>query len=216
MVKAGRVSLNGRVTDDPETPVYMGQDSVEVDGKPVEARQKIYWMMHKPEGVVTTADDEKGRRTVYDLLPEGMPWMGPVGRLDMGSEGLLLLSNDTEWAARITAPESHLPKTYHVQLARAVNGVVLQKFTAGIEDEGETLTAASARLLREERPEEGQSCWIEIVLTEGKNRQIRRMADACGLEVLRLIRVSIGKLELGNLEKGATRELTAAELQLLA
>lgn len=207
LVAAGRVALNGVIVRDPETPTRLGIDRVAVDGIEVKAEQKVYWMLNKPAGIVTTASDEKGRATVYTLLPAGTPWMGPVGRLDMESEGLLLLTNDTEWANRITAPESHLEKTYHVQLGRRLDDTLLAKFVAGVEDDGEVLKARHARLL--------QDNWIEIVLDEGKNRQIRRMAEVCGLEVLRLLRVSIGRLELGELKQGTARALTAGELQLL-
>lgn len=210
LVRAGRVTLNGAVRRDPETPVYMGQDRVEVDGAALKAKEKIYWMLNKPRGLITTADDEKGRDTVYTLLPEGLPWMGPVGRLDMASEGLLLMTNDTEWAARITAPESHLEKTYHVQIVRMADDALLKKFEAGITDDGDLLKARRASLLRTG----DKNCWIEVVLDEGKNRQIRRMVEASGCEVLRLIRVAIGRLLLGDLPKGEARPLTAEELRL--
>ncbi|TAL36910.1 MAG: rRNA pseudouridine synthase [Alphaproteobacteria bacterium] len=211
LVRAGRVTLNGDVRRDPETPVYMGQDRVEVDGTLLKATDKIYWMLNKPRGLVTTADDEKGRDTVYTLLPEGLPWMGPVGRLDMASEGLLLMTNDTEWAARITAPESHLEKTYNVQIGRLADDALLERLEAGVLDEGELLKAKRARLLRSG----DKNCWIEVVLEEGRNRQIRRMVEASGIEVLRLVRVAIGGLLLGDLPKGEARPLTPAELQLL-
>jgi 23S rRNA pseudouridine2605 synthase len=211
LVRAGRVTLNGEVRLDPETPVRMGKDRVEVDGAPLKEAHKVYWMLNKPRGIVTTADDEKGRETVYTLLPEGLPWMGPVGRLDMASEGLLLMTNDTEWAARITAPESHLEKTYHVQIGRVADEALLQKFESGIHDKGELLKASRARLLRAG----DKNCWIEVVLEEGKNRQIRRMVESVGAPVLRLVRIAIGRLPLGDLPKGAARELTEAELRLL-
>jgi 23S rRNA pseudouridine2605 synthase len=211
IIRAGRVSLNGAVKRDPETPVLMGKDRVEVDGASLQAAEKIYWMMNKPRGIVTTADDEKGRETVYDFLPEGAPWMGPVGRLDKASEGLLLLTNDTEWAARITAPESHIEKTYHVQIGRVADDALLMRLSAGVEDEGELLKAARASLLRTG----DKNSWIEIVLEEGKNRQIRRMLEVCGIETLALVRVAIGPLALGELPKGKVRELTKTELELL-
>jgi len=207
LVRAGRVALNGSVKTDPETPVRMGIDEISVDGKDIKAVPKIYWMLNKPRGLVTTADDEKGRETVYTLLPKDLPWMGPVGRLDMDSEGLLLMTNDTEWANRITAPDSHLEKTYHVQTDRAADDELLKKFETGIEDDGDFLKSKRANLLK--------NGWLEIVLDEGKNRQIRRIAEAAGAEVLQLVRVKIGRLELGELPKGAARELTPEELKLL-
>ena len=211
LIRAGRVSLNGELRSDPETPVRMGIDRVAVDGREISAAQKIYWMMNKPPGLVTTAEDERGRETVYSLLPAGAPWMGPVGRLDKASEGLLLLTNDTEWAARITAPESHIEKTYHVQIGRVADEALLSRLEAGVTDAGELLKAKKAALLRAG----DKNCWLEIILEEGKNRQIRRMLEVCGIETLRLLRVAIGKLPLGDLAQGQVRELTEAERRLL-
>jgi len=211
LIRQGRVRLNGAVKRDPETPVLLGRDRVEVDGTGVKAATKKYWMVNKPRGILTTAEDEKGRETVYSLLPKGLAWMGPVGRLDMASEGLLLLTNDTEWAAQVTAPESHLDKIYHVQIGTVADNTLLARLEAGIAVEGENWKATRARLLRFGQ----KNSWLEIVLDEGKNRQIRRMMDACGVEVLRLIRVAIGPLPLGNLAKGKARELTAEEIRVL-
>src|SRR6202161_2677883 len=129
LIRSGKVCVNGGVRRDPETPVRLGRDRIEVDGKPILARQKIYLVMNKPRGVVTTASDEKGRDTVYSLLEPGSPWVGPVGRLDKASEGLLLMTNDSEWAAKITAPASHLDKKYHVQVDCAADVALLAKVT---------------------------------------------------------------------------------------
>lgn len=210
-IRAGRVRVNGVVRRDIETPVRLGRDEIEVDGRGVAAKAFIYWMVNKPRGIVTTAEDEKGRETVYALLPKSVPWMGPVGRLDKASEGLLLLTNDTEWAARITAPESHVEKKYAVQIGAVADETLLRKLEAGVMDGGESLRATRAQLVRAGE----KNSWIEIVLEEGKNRQIRRMLEGCGVEVLRLIRVAIGGVELGTLAKGEARELTAGEIQLL-
>jgi 23S rRNA pseudouridine2605 synthase len=211
LIRAGRVQLNGRVRRDPETPVRLGQDRIVVDGDVVGAEKKIYLMMNKPRGVVTTASDEKGRETVYSVLGsagESMPWVAPVGRLDKASEGLLLLTNDSEWSARIAAPETHLEKTYHVQIGKVVDEKFVQSLVAGLASEdGEYLRAKNARVLRAGE----KNCWLEIVLEEGKNRQIRRMLDALGVEVLRLIRVAIGPLQLGKLAKGSHRLLASEE-----
>src|SRR5690348_8040321 len=168
--------------------------------------------MNKPRGAVTTASDEKGRRTVYNFLPPDLPWLAPVGRLDKASEGLLLLTNDSEWAARITSPETHLDKTYHVQVNSLVDSAELQRITRGIRVEsGEMLRAKSASVLRQGE----RNCWFEIVLDEGKNRQIRRMLDAMDKETMRLVRVAIGPLKLGELAKGATRGLSSQEKNAL-
>lgn len=208
LILAGRVWLNGSVARNPEARVRLDVDRVEVDGIRVGPSEKVYWMLNKPRGVVTTTDDEQGRETVYSGLPDGLPWMGPVGRLDKASEGLLLFTNDSEWAARITAPESHIEKRYHVQIDRVADKSLLQKLTKGVNAaEGEPLCAKSARVVRAGE----KNSWIEIVLDEGKNRQIRRMLEGCDVEVLRLIRVAIGPLELGPLVKGAARELGRGE-----
>jgi len=211
LIRAGRVKLNGAVRRDAETPVQPGRDRIEVDGRGVKAAEKVYWMLNKPRGIVTTAEDEQGRETVYELLPRGMPWVGPVGRLDKASEGLLLMTNDTEWAARMTAPESHVDKTYHVQIGMVEDGSLPTRLETGIADGEEILRAKSAKLLRAGE----KNSWLEIVLDEGKNRQIRRMLEACGTEVLRLIRVAVGPVQLGDLAKGQARELTKVEVRCL-
>src|SRR5580698_5481305 len=175
-------------------------------------------------GVVTTASDEKGRETVYAALSanlavgkkntpqESSPWVAPVGRLDKASEGLLLLTNDSEWGARIAAPETHLEKTYHVQVEMVADEEFVRTLVRGVKTEGgEVLRAKQARRLRSGQ----KNCWLEIVLDEGKNRQIRRMIEASGVEVLRLVRVAIGPLQLGDLAKGEHRSLTGDEKRML-
>ena len=194
----------------------MGADRIEVDGRPAASKEKIYLVLNKERGVVTTASDEQGRATVYDSLPgylsgTGANWIAPVGRLDRASEGLLLMTNDSEWAARITAPQSHLDKVYHVQTATVADASLLGPLRGGVENRGEKLRAKRASLLRGGE----KNSWVEIVLDEGKNRQIRRMFESLGIEVLRLVRVAIGPLELGDLARGATRRLTPGEKSLL-
>jgi 23S rRNA pseudouridine2605 synthase len=186
----------------------LGKDNIEADHHRIAGATKLYWMLNKPRGVVTTTEDERGRETVYALLPKNLPWMGPVGRLDKASEGLLLFTNDSEWSAKITGPESHLDKTYHVQLAAIADASLCELLMTGVNaGDVELLRATTARLVRTG----AKNSWIEIVLHEGKNRQIRRMLEASGVEVLRLIRVAIGPLELGVLGKGQARELTKEE-----
>jgi 23S rRNA pseudouridine2605 synthase len=212
MITAGRVSLNETLRRDPETPVRLGKDRIEIDGQPLADSSKIYLALNKPRGVVTTAADEKNRETVYAYLPEDLPWIAPVGRLDKASEGLLLLTNDSEWAARITAPETHLDKTYHVQISAIANEALLQELRSGIRaSDGEFLRANNVRMLRQGK----RNSWLEIVLDEGKNRHIRRMLEELKIEVLRLVRVSIGPLALGDLPKGATRALEPEEKKVL-
>jgi 23S rRNA pseudouridine2605 synthase len=214
LIRAGRVRLNETLRRNPETPVRTEHDRITVDGHAIELQQKLYLMMNKPRGLVTTASDEKGRDTVYSLLskiPEPLPWVAPIGRLDKASEGLLLLTNNSEWGARIASPDTHLSKTYHVQIGCVADESLVQALVNGVKQDGDLLRAAQARLLRSGE----KNCWLEIVLEEGKNRQIRRMLAAFGIEVLRLIRVAIGPLELGNLAKGAFRALTKEEKQML-
>lgn len=208
LIRAGRVKLNGALRRDPETPVHAGKDRIEVDGKPLAQSEKIYLVLNKPRGVVTTASDEQARETVYAYLPQNMPWIAPVGRLDKASEGLLLLTNDSEWAARITAPETHLDKTYHVQIAAIANDALLKDLRNGITTtEGDFLRVKRANILRQGE----RNSWLEIVLDEGKNRHIRRMLEHLQTEVLRLIRVAIGPIVLGDLPKGAARVLEPEE-----
>lgn len=215
LIWAGRVSLNGSALTSPETPVSFGRDRIAVDGQTIEPPQKIYLVMNKPRGLVTTASDEKGRETVYSILEssnQSLSWVAPVGRLDKASEGLLLLTNDSEWGARVAAPETHLEKTYHVQIGAIIDDTFIQSILRGVKAEnGGVLRAKKAAVLRSGE----KNCWLEITLDEGKNRQIRRMLAACGIEVLRLMRVAIGPLQLGNLAKGSFRSLTSDEKMAL-
>jgi 23S rRNA pseudouridine2605 synthase len=212
MIRGGKVRLNGAVRRDPETFVRMEKDCIEVDGERLRAAEKIYVMLNKPRGVVTTASDEKGRETVYDYLENDSKWLAPVGRLDKASEGLLLLTNDSEWAARVTAPETHLEKTYQVHIGAIADDALLRKLESGITTgDGDFLCAKRARVWRTGE----RNSWIEIALDEGKNRQIRRMLEHFEIEVLRLIRVAIGPLALGDLAKGEQRNLTDNEKRLI-
>lgn len=212
LIRVGRVKLNGAVRRDPETPTHPDKDRIEVDGAALAAGAKIYLVLNKPRGVVTTADDEKGRETVYSLLPKNLPWLAPVGRLDKASEGLLLFTNDSEWAARVTAPQAHLNKTYHVQIGTIADEALLNTLRDGIRTkDGDFLRVKDARLLRTGE----RNSWLEVVLDEGKNRQIRRVLEHLHIEVLRLVRVGIGSLALGDLPKGTARALTREEKQAL-
>ena len=212
LIRTGRVRLNGAVVRNPEAPVRLESARIEVDGQPVAIAAKIYLMLNKPRGVVTTASDEKGRQTVYGFLDAALPWVSPVGRLDKASEGLLLLTNDSEWAAQVTAPETHLDKTYHVQIDKVADGKLLQSIEKGIKTvEGDFLRVKGVRILRGGE----RNTWLEIILDEGRNRHIRRMLDALGIAVLRLVRVGIGPLPLGQLAKGKVRSLTSEEKSAL-
>src|SRR5438132_3542229 len=212
LIAAGRVKWNGTIRRDPQTPVRLREDRIEIDGQLLARSSKIYLALNKPRGIVTTAADEKGRDTVYSLLPANLPWLAPVGRLDKASEGLLLLTNDSEWAAKITAPETHLDKTYHVQIGIRAQEEMLESLVKGVRTKtGEVFRVKSARKLRGGE----KNSWIEMTLDEGKNRHIRRMLEALRIEALRLVRVAIGPLALGDLAKGATRMLKEKEKQTL-
>lgn len=212
LIRGGHVRLNGIVQRNPGAPVRIGKDHIESNGELIEKAKKLYLALNKPRGIVTTAADEKGRQTIYSLLPPDFSWIAPVGRLDKASEGLLLMTNDSEWAAKILDPASHVEKTYHVQVGIVANAHLTQELEKGIcEPSGELLRAKRVGVLRCGK----KNSWLEIILEEGKNRQIRRMFAALGIEVLRLVRVSIGPVVLGNTPKGEWRELTAREKEAL-
>ena len=207
-IRAGRISIDGRVVRDPEQRTDP-RAAIAMDGVRLQAGKRVCVALNKPRGVMVTAADERGRATVYDLLKDaGLPWLAPVGRLDKASEGLLLLGNDPEWAARITDPASHLPKTYRVQVRGVPDAQALRQLRTGVTERDERLSARSVSLLQAGE----KNAWLEIVLDQGRNRQIRRMLAALDYEVLRLIRVAIGPLALGDLAKGAWRKLSAAEI----
>jgi 23S rRNA pseudouridine2605 synthase len=212
LVRTGRVTVAGRVTTNIETWVDLDKDRIAVDGETVAAEAFIYLMLNKPRGLVTTRSDPEGRPTVFECL-KGVDHahLSPVGRLDKASEGLLLFTNDTRFANALLDPATHVAKTYHVQADRLVGEEELAAMLRGLDDGGETLRAKKASLLRAG----DKTCWLEIELDEGRNRQIRRMLEALDIATLRLVRVAIGPLPLGELEKGGVRELTAAELEAL-
>jgi 23S rRNA pseudouridine2605 synthase len=207
LIRAGRVRVNGRIIRDAEHKVDLKKAVIEVDGESVRAREKVYVMLNKPRGLVTTTADERGRETVYECFKDArLPRIVPVGRLDKASEGLLLFTNDNDWARRITDPERKVAKTYHVQIDRVADETLLLQIRSGQE-----FKVTDARIVRTGE----RNSWLEVVLDEGKNRHIRRLLDALGIDVLRLIRIRIGKVELGNLPKGQWRHLTPAEESLV-
>jgi len=201
------------VVRDPEHPVDVALARIRVDGMDASAPLPRYLVLNKPRGLVTTASDERGRNTVYRCFDgAGLGWIAPVGRLDQASEGLLLFTNDPEWAAMITDPAVGPDKTYHVQVDGLPAQPLLEAMVRGLVCDGERLAVASVRILREGQ----RNAWLEVVLHEGRNRQIRRLMAACGLEVLRLVRVAVGPVVLGDLAKGAWRALDERELAFLA
>jgi 23S rRNA pseudouridine2605 synthase len=215
-IVAGRVTVNGRTVRDPEFPIMhgvRGLHAIAVDGRALDDAARMYLMLNKPRGLVTTASDERGRDTVYDCFAgASLPWIAPVGRLDKASEGLLLLCNDPQWAARITDPECGPDKTYHVQVDSIPSQSAFAALVDGIDEAGERLRAKSVTLLRAGE----KNAWVEIVLDEGRNRQIRRLLAAFDINVLRLVRVAIGGLVLGDLPKGQWRVLSDVEVAGLA
>jgi 23S rRNA pseudouridine2605 synthase len=233
LIRAGRVRVDGALARDPERRTDSPRERIEVDGQPVRAEPRVYLMLNKPRGLVTTTADERGRETVFKCLqevlarspavsageatgegpkPTTLPRVFPVGRLDRASEGLLLFTNDTAWAARITDPASHLDKTYHVQVECLADEALLRQMAAGVTVDDDLLAIQGGRVLRRGT----RNSWLEVVLDEGKNRQIRRLLGALGANVLRLMRVAIGPLKLGPLPKGQFRQLTREEVAALA
>ncbi len=211
-IRAGRVSVDARIIKDPWHPMAAGKHRVKLDGEPLRVVARVYVMLNKPRNKVVSASDEQGRPTVYSAFEgAGLPWIGPVGRLDKASEGLLLFSNDTLWSSAISAPNSRIEKTYHVQISGHPGSEVLLAMREGVQDGPDLLRARSVRLLRCGE----KTAWLEIVLDEGRNRQIRRMLAAWDFKVLRLVRVKIGALALAELPKDQWRHLTASEVASL-
>jgi 23S rRNA pseudouridine2605 synthase len=211
-VVEGRVRVNGRLVRDPEAPFVQGEDVFVVEGLQKPQASFHYLVLNKPRGLLTTARDEKGRDTVYRCFDgANLPWLAPVGRLDKASEGLLLFSNDSMWAAKISSPESMLEKIYHVQINRVPNDEDLKRMQNGVMIENSLHAMKAVSVLRVGE----KNAWLEVVLDEGKNRQIRKILSACDIDVLRLIRVQVGDLKLGELAKGQWRFLDADEIKAL-
>ena len=212
LIRDGRVRLDGRLIRDPEHPADLQRAIIEIDGSAVTVAVPIHIMLNKPRGLVTTLRDEHGRDTVYRCFDgAGLGHIAAVGRLDKASEGLLLFSNDPAWGARITDPATGPDKTYHVQVDCIPQPSQLQAMRDGIAFDGLTLRTKAVSLLRAGE----KHAWLEIVLDEGRNRQIRRLLEALDIGVLRLLRVAIGPLRLGGLSKGRWRELTTEEIAAL-
>lgn len=208
LIAEGRVRVEGKVVRDASLRVGLDRHRITVDDRRVVAGRKVYLMVNKPRGLITTRDDPRDRGTVYACLAElDLPFVSPVGRLDKASEGLLLMTNDTHWAQRLMDPASHVAKVYHVQVGTVPDDEMLARFRAGVTVDGELLTAQSIDILRSG----GKTAWLGIVLDEGRNRHIRRLLAAFDIEVLRLVRIAIGPLQLGDLAKGKARHLTVEE-----
>ena len=214
-IGAGRVGVNGKIVQTPDRWVDIERDRVTLDGKPVRARKKIYLLLYKPKGYITSYKDPDGRPTVYDLLERagaGENWVSPVGRLDQDSSGLLLFTNDTQFAERVMNPDFKIPKTYLVKAATLVSDDQLDQLRRGVTLADGPTQPAEVRRIRDA----ARHTFFEITIREGRNRQVRRMVEALGSKVLKLVRVQIGSLGIGDLAIGSYRELTPAEVALIA
>lgn len=211
-IRAGRLRVNGRVIRDPDFWVSPANDAVALDGQRLKRARGFYLLFYKPKGVITSHGDPEGRKTVYDCLGDFGRWFSPVGRLDKDTSGLLLLSNDVGFADFVTSPESRIPKTYLVKANALIPDQIIEKLAGGVEmKRGDFAQPESVRRVEDR----GKYTWLEVVLTEGKNREVRRMIEAVGFKVLKLVRTRIGPLTLAGLEVGKWRELTRAEIALL-
>ena len=208
-IHAGRVKVNGKITRNPDLWVDMAHDRVRLDGRPLVVRERIYVLLYKPTGYLTTYKDPQGRPTVYDLIEDVGTFVSPVGRLDLDTSGLLLLTNDNQFAERVTNPDSHVPKTYLVKASVLLGDDQLDRLRDGIELLDGPTRPAVVRRLRDS----AKYTHFEITLTEGRNRQVRRMVEALDAKVLKLVRVKIGPLSIGKLPIGKWRPLTAAEIR---
>jgi pseudouridine synthase len=206
-VGEGRVRVNGKVAGDPDAWIDLERDAVTFDGAPVGRAERVYLLLHKPVGYLTTRDDPRGRPTIYDLLPGGTPYVFQVGRLDLDTSGLLIVTNDAQFAERVTNPEHHVPKTYRVEASRDLSDADLDELRHGVPlKDGLTRSSIVARL--------GPAAF-DITITEGRNRQVRRMVEYLSAEVVTLTRIAIGSIPLADLPSGATRPLTAAEVAIM-
>jgi 23S rRNA pseudouridine2605 synthase len=207
----GRVQVNGKKIQTPDFWVDPEKDRLLFDGKPLKSAEKVYLLLYKPKGYLTTAKDPEGRPTIYDLLGDKAPWLVPVGRLDQDTTGLLILTNDTDFADRVMSPESHVPKTYLVKSSKLLSDEQLDQLRNGLElADGPTRPAKVERIRDSEK-----YSFFEITITEGRNRQVRRMVEALGSKVLKLVRTQIGAIRIGDLPIGTTRKLTEPEVALL-
>jgi 23S rRNA pseudouridine2605 synthase len=210
-ISEGRVKVNGRVAGDPNRWVDLESDRITFDDRPLQKAAATYLLLYKPKGYLTTYDDPEGRKTVYDLLPDRNRYVFPVGRLDLDTSGLLILTNDTAFAERLTNPEYHVPKTYLVKASKFLTDEELDRLRNGVELRDGPTRPAKVQRVRES----GGKTVFEITISEGRNRQVRRMVEALDAKVLKLVRTAIGPLRIGDLPVGGVRELTAEEVRSL-
>src|SRR4029077_398125 len=211
-IQQGRVKVNGRIIRNPDHWVESAKDAVHLDGLKVREEKKIYVALNKPTGVVTSFGDRDNRPTVYDQLKGLDRWVFPVGRLDMDTSGLIILTNDTDYGERLLQPDSKVPKTYYGKVSGVVTLDEYFQLAGGLDiGRGEKTGPA---IVREVRATDKYT-WFELTITEGKNRQVRRMFEAIGHPVLKLVRVRIGDFELGDLAPGKFKRLGTADLKKL-
>jgi len=211
-IAEGRVQVNGRIVTDPDRWIDPEKDAVALDGARLRSARKLYLLVYKPKGYLTTYRDPQGRKTVYDLLPERDRYLFPVGRLDLDTSGLLIMTNDSAFAEALTNPEHEVPKTYLVKASKLLTDEQLARLRTGVTlKDGPTRPARVTRL----RDSSGRTVF-EITLTEGRNRQVRRMVEAENAKVLKLVRVAIGGLRIGDLPIGSVRPLLVEEVRKLA
>jgi 23S rRNA pseudouridine2605 synthase len=210
-IVSGRVKVNGRLVRDPDRWTEPRTETIHLDGKRLRQARKIYLLFYKPKGIITSHGDPDGRKTVYDCLGPDAPWVSPVGRLDKDTSGLLLLTNDTEFANHVASPETGVPKTYLVKANMLVGDELIARLSQGMElKRGDRAEPQSVRRVEDR----GKYTWLEIVLTEGKNREVRRLLEAVGLKALKLVRTRIGPCTLEGLQVGRWRPLLPRERSL--
>ncbi len=212
-INAGRITVDGRLIRDPACWITPSRQIVRLDGKRLRAAAKAYWVLYKPKGYITSHGDTRSRPTIYDLLPQELrregKWLFPVGRLDLDTSGLLLLTNDAVFAERITHPATKVPKTYQVKISGLPAPADLERLRNGLDiGRGEQTAPAAVVYLGDN----GRFCRLEITLREGKNRQVRRMVEAIGFKVLKLVRIRIGKLGLEGLQPGSLRRIQPGDV----
>ena len=211
-ILAGRLKINERVVRDPDLWVRPDQATLHLDGQRLKPARTTYLLFYKPKGVITSHGDPAGRKTVYEYLGDIAKWVSPVGRLDKDTSGLLLLTNDTEFADHVTNPHSKVPKTYLVKASGILTEATVARLNAGVEmKRGDRASPISVRRVEDR----GKYTLLEVELTEGKNREVRRMIEAVGFKVLKLVRTRIGPLTLAGLEVGKWRQLTPGEVAAL-
>jgi 23S rRNA pseudouridine2605 synthase len=211
VIASGRVKVNGRAVKKPDAWVNPEKDTFHLDGIRLRPARKLYLLFYKPKGVITSHGDPEKRKTIYDCLGPEVPWVAPVGRLDKDTSGLILLTNDNDFANYVTDPASEVPKTYLIKANTLVPGELLVRMEQGLElQRGDWAKPRSVRRIEDR----GKHSWLEIVLTEGKNREVRRLLEAVGLQVLKLVRTRIGPCTLEGLQVGTWRNLKPLEIGL--